>query len=238
LLHEAFADVKFKNVDNNEQQKSAKVLLSNRPKLNSLFATKGVITRKKKLRPVNLERLFNNHTSWSTKGRKEKSIEKEKLFPELDLPISKLDAPQKFKANAANYAGVENFYENNWDLHLIDKMSQNVAQWIVHEKLKEPKDEEDVNQKKKLTALVNNKYGAIESENVELIPENISETDIREFHENCREIGIDLDRLERAPKDEIIPEPDKVTLGQFVNNNDEQYTKYGKPTVYPYCTLI
>ena len=129
------------------------------------------------------------------------------------------------KTNAESYCGIENFYENNWDLHLIDKMSCNVAQWIVHEKLKEPRDEEDIIQKKKLTQLVNRKYGTIESENVELIPENISETDIREFHENCKEIGIDLDRLERAPKPEVIPEYDKVTLGQFVNNNDKQYTE-------------
>jgi hypothetical protein len=39
LLHEAFADVKFKNVENHEQQKTTKVLLSNRPKLNSLFVS-------------------------------------------------------------------------------------------------------------------------------------------------------------------------------------------------------
>lgn len=92
------------------------------------------------------------------------------------------------------------------------------------------------------------KYGPTnQNENVELIPEDISgrfsdswfartlaqyplaiinikplsETDIREFHEQCLEIGIDLDRLERVPAPEIIPDGDRLTLNDFVKSYDK-----------------
>ena len=48
-----------------------------------------------------------------------------------------------------------------------------------------------------------------------------SETDIREFHEQCLEIGIDLDRLERVPAPEIIPDGDRLTLNDFVKKYDK-----------------
>ena len=48
-----------------------------------------------------------------------------------------------------------------------------------------------------------------------------SETDIREFHEQCLEIGIDLDRLERVPAPEIIPDGDRLTLNDFVKSYDK-----------------
>jgi len=73
IVYDAFGDVKFKNVDTSNNEKIVKKSLSHRPKLNSLFATKGVITRKKKLKKVNLERIFSNHTSWSIKEKKRKS---------------------------------------------------------------------------------------------------------------------------------------------------------------------
>jgi len=70
---------------------------------------------------------------------------------------------------------VEEVYENNWDLSLIDKMSPNVAKWIVYEKMKEPSDEADLKQRQKLSKLVTEKYGPTnQNENVELIPEDIS----------------------------------------------------------------
>ena len=99
---------------------------------------------------------------------------------------------------------VEEVYENNWDLSLIDKMSPNVAKWIVYEKMKEPRfvfislfwlasgpnplegdrehyykndqsDEADLKQRQKLSKLVTEKYGPTnQNENVELIPEDIS----------------------------------------------------------------
>ena len=47
------------------------------------------------------------------------------------------------------------------------------------------------------------------------------ETDIREFHEQCLEIGIDLDRLERVPAPEIIPTGDRLTLSDFVKKYDK-----------------
>lgn len=49
----------------------------------------------------------------------------------------------------------------------------------------------------------------------------LSETDIREFHEQCLEIGIDLDRLERVPAPEIIPDGDRLTLNDFVKSYDK-----------------
>ena len=49
----------------------------------------------------------------------------------------------------------------------------------------------------------------------------LAETDIREFHEQCLEIGIDLDRLERVPAPEIIPDGDRLTLNDFVKSYDK-----------------
>ena len=67
---------------------------------------------------------------------------------------------------------------------------------------------------------MNQKFGNVAPhEHVELIPEDISESDIREFHENCLEMGIDLHRLDRVTQSVPIPDEERETLASFVRRH-------------------
>jgi len=211
LLYSTFADVKFEKIKS-EPPKEKIQFKPIRYKIQSS-------PRRKYKKHLN--KILDCGTSWTIKQpTKEPSILKLKKTDLQENENQRVTvAPRVAKKGKVE---VEEVYENNWDLSLIDKMSPNVAKWIVYEKMKEPSDEADLKQRQKLSKLVTEKYGPTnQNENVELIPEDISETDIREFHEQCLEIGIDLDRLERVPAPEIIPDGDRLTLNDFVKSYDK-----------------
>ena len=73
---------------------------------------------------------------------------------------------------------------------------------------------------------MNKKFGNVAPhEHVELIPEDISESDIREFHENCLEMGIDLHRLDRVTQPVPVPNVERETLGSFVRRHGGSQSK-------------
>ena len=59
------------------------------------------------------------------------------------------------------------------------------------------------------------KYGSFAS-TTELLPETVSETDLQDFYENCREFGIDLTRLDQPnPQKRVLSAGERLTLRDF-----------------------
>ena len=204
LVRGVFAGVTFDNGINHTVDSDAK-----KEKRNP-FSTEGILTKPRKKKNAVLHTIPMRKVKLTTPNKK--TIK--------NMPQTKRSKSDQPKTRSTLNAPVnEDNYENNWDTNLLDSVSENVAKWIVHEKF-EPKDEEDYAQRAKLMALVNRKFGTVTPhEHVELIPEDISETDIEEFHQNCLEMGIDLHRLDRVAERKPIPEEDRITLWQFVRNH-------------------
>lgn len=201
LASSVFAGVTFSTVNLDPEPKKEK---------RNPFSTEGILSKPRKKKNTVLHTIPTRKVTLVSQHKKpDKHVnEKKRIKAEQPRARSTLQPPPQV-----------DMYENNWDLNLLDSVSENVAKWIVHEKF-EPKDEEDYAQRARLMALVNRKFGVLtQHEHVELIPEDISETDIRDFHQNCLEMGIDLHRLDRVPETVHIPEADKMKLGEFVRNH-------------------
>ena len=131
LVRGVFADVKF-SADFPAPEKT-----SNKK---NLFSTAGILAKKQKKKATPLHTVPLRRIVLVTEERKPSKTVK-------DLP-KRRESPGMAKVKSEHSTAEEN-YENNWDIGLLDKVSENVAKWIVHEKF-EIKDEDDYAQKVKL----------------------------------------------------------------------------------------
>lgn len=131
LVRGVFADVKF-SADFSVPEKATNT--------RNLFSTAGILAKKQKKKSTPLHTVPVKRVVLVTEERKPLKTVK-------DLPRRR-ESPGMAKVKSEHNTA-EDSYENNWDTGLLDKVSENVAKWIVHEKF-EVKDEDDYAQKIKL----------------------------------------------------------------------------------------